>query len=451
MKKPVCIVVSICMGLFLCVGNAHADNNQPATAKPSAFDRWYPLLNFHTTITSLIKYPIDQAIIFLEKKKAYAKVRHVYDRLTDYGVYPGFLGLDSENCYNDGVTFRHGVYQSVIVSSPMGVKYEKMVLDGDTAVSAWIQSHIFEASTDTGARIGKSYLFGVEGLYTALTGRYQHYEKELFYGIGRHHSVANDYTFSLEESSLDLVLGKENIVPTIHGEIGIGISNINVLEGEKKGLHRIDAYPAEQGQGIPGLGGANLLSYGGALMHDTRDNPTAPRAGSYEKIALTMNHGLDEEYDNFAYLKLRAEATRYVPLQAFFPSLQRDKVLVLRGVYERNTDFENNTIPFFDLARLDNKLVRGYDGNRYLDQGILSFTVAYRYTIWRWKDYQTNASLFYDFGWFFEDEAKMRFSDGKDSFGFSLRFIFPNSRVISVEVAHSSEDTECYIKFQPNF
>ncbi|MBN1492963.1 MAG: BamA/TamA family outer membrane protein [Candidatus Omnitrophica bacterium] len=433
-------------------GWADSVSTQDPESYPAA--QWRPWLNLPTTITNYIKRPFETGVIYLDKHHVYEKVDHVIDTLQDHGIYPFWYDINNENFTDDGVGFRNGIYDSSKSNGILGVKYERTdlfedELTCDLGSSSWYTYQPWNGNTDMGTRLSFAKITEYE-IYTALTARYQKYPRELFYGVGRHYSVANKYDYTAQETSLDYIIGKEEIFPMVNFEIGVGYSKIDISDGRIKGPANLSAFPGITGRGINNISGADLFTYGASLIHDTRTDPLHPSDGGYEKLIFAMNHGVDDD-DNVQYWKLRGDAIRYLPLHKYFPKLSADKIIALRGMVEKNVGFDGDQIPFFDLARLDRQLVRGYTTNRFLDKNALAFSAEYRYTIWRWKEFKMNAALFYDFGWSFDSFSTLRGSEVKDSFGLALRVLLPGTNVIALEGARSDEGYEVLLKWKPRF
>lgn len=451
-------VISIVIVAVVCVAcPVHAVTGK----EQSSFDRVAPYINFPTTITNALKKPVDAALIYLEQTNVYSKVQYIYKKFRENGLYPGWFDEDNERIIQDGVPFRSGKYETAEVPPLLGMKYEKPFLTSsvfgesvDPAV--WMRYKPQTGIFDTGAKLTVRELCGTDW-YSGVSARYHVYRQEEFYGIGSRTSVDNDYTFKLEETAFDYILGMEDIVPNIHVEGGIGYSNINILNGHDRGDTHIRLYPDITGNTLEGIGGAELVTYGGSVIHDTRDNRLHPVSGSYNKLAFSMNHGLHEEYEKFKYMKIRCELTQYIPLHQYISvvpkvsNIVNDKVFVLRGVFERAHNFDGKEIPFFDLPCLDSRLVRGYEQNRFFDKNVLAFSVAYRYTVWKWKDYKMNTSLFYDCGFTADKPSELYLKDMKQSAGVGLHFIFPSANTVAFEVARSPEGYRALLTWKPKF
>jgi hypothetical protein len=453
-KRLFCVLITFLLVFQNGILSVAGDNDPAADPESYPISPWLPLINLPTTITNTAKMPLEKGVVYLDKHHVYDKASHIIKTLKKKGVYPFWFDINNENFTQDGVSFRNGIYSTSRLPGMLGVKYERPdiagdILGADLGTSTWMRYQNYNGNTDLGTRLS---LVGVTDLdlYTAVTARYQKSPHEKLYGIGPRSNVDESFDFTAEETSIDYIIGKEDIIPTLDAEIGLGYSNVNISEGTLKGKPNIDLYPEHTGEQLCGIDGAELLTYGASLIRDTRNSRLQPSDGGYEKVALTMNDGVDNN-ENFRYWKLRGDAVRYFPLYKWLPKLSEDKTIVLRGAIERNCGSSGKEIPFFDLARLDRDEVRGYETNRFFDKNLMSFTLDYRYAVWQWKDTKMDASLFYDFGWSFANFSKLRGDDMKDGYGLALRILLPETNVIQLEAARCDEGYEFMVKWKPRF
>jgi hypothetical protein len=453
-KRLLCVLITVLLVLQNGILSAADANDRAADPESYSVSSWLPWINLPTTVSNMIKRPLEKGVVYLDKHKVYDKTDHIIDTLKTKGVYPVWFDINNENFIQDGVSFRNGVYSSSKYLGMTGAKYERPITDkdilgGELGTSSWARYQTWNNDADFGTRLSLANIADID-LYTAVTARYQKNRKEKFYGVGRHYNVDDKYDFSSEETSIDYIIGKEHIIPNVAAELGVGYSNVNISEGRVRHKPNIDLFPGGNGQPVSGLDGAELLSYGASLIRDTRNDRLQPTDGGYESVGMTMNHGVGGD-DQFRYWKLRGDAVRYLPLYKFIPKLSQDKTIVLRGAVERNSDVSDKEIPFFDLARLDRDEVRGYNTNRFFDKNLMSFTADYRYTVWKWKDMKMDASLFYDFGWSFAEFSKLRGSEVKDGYGLALRILLPATNVIQLEAARCDEGYQVLLKWKPRF
>jgi hypothetical protein len=453
LKRLLCALITFLLVLQNGILSAADQSDRAADPESYPISSWLPWINLPTTVSNMVKMPLEKGVVYLDEHKVYDKTDHILKTLKDKGVYPFWFDLNNENFAQDGVSFRNGVYSTSRIPGMLGAKYERPLAEdiwgGELGTSSWGRYQALNGDVDAGTRLSLVDVTDL-GLYTAVTGRYQKAPAERFYGVGRDHSVANRYDFTIEEESIDYIIGKEHIIPTVDAEIGVGYSNIDISEGRLEGSANLGSFPGITGESVTGIKGAELFTYGASLIRDTRNDRLQPTDGGIEKVALTLNHGVDGD-DDLGYWKLRGDAVRYLPLHKFISRLSEDKTIVLRGAVESNNDFSDKEIPFFDLARLDRDEVRGYRTNRFFDKNLMSFTVDYRYAVWQWKDTKMDASIFYDFGWSFDEFSELRGREMKDGYGLALRILLPATNVIQLEGAHCDEGYEFLVKWKPRF
>ena len=97
------------------------------------------------------------------------------------------------------------------------------------------------------------------------------------------------------------------------------------------------------------------------------------------------------------------------------------------------------------FPRLSHTL-RGYDNNRFFGESAALFNAEYRYRIWEYRDWKTDAVLFWDEGQVFRDLSNFQLKDFRESYGLGFRISLLEHAVICVEVAHGSEGTNFYLK-----
>ena len=114
---------------------------------------------------------------------------------------------------------------------------------------------------------------------------------------------------------------------------------------------------------LPGLGSTTrILSFGGFLAYDTRDNSVGLTRGLnlYGRLASSDGQGQPNVQADYGWLEAEVDARVYVPLGGPKTSL----LLRSRGLLKAPTS--GSQIPFYDLAWLGGRTyLRGYSSYRF--------------------------------------------------------------------------------------
>jgi outer membrane protein assembly factor BamA len=128
--------------------------------------------------------------------------------------------------------------------------------------------------------------------------------------------------------------------------------------------------------------------------------------------------------------------------------VDRRKVLAFRGSVETNQEKSGNEIPFIDLPTVGSRsTVRGFQSRRFIDKSAMTFSLEYRYRIWRYFDW----ALFADSGQVAPEIGD--FAWNRLHTGYGIRFIARSEgdRAISFDIARSQETWKFYVNFSPTF
>jgi len=401
-----------------------------------------------------IKSSLRKFAVWLETYHVYDKNYYIYKEITKHGIYPIKTHIGDRHGDPAGVEFNYGIYPSrnVIgtsgVSKPLSIQYNKEFEIGDTPIgdtielNGWTQ-FAFSDYHDYGFQFTLNDFIAQDN-YLKSTLRYQDSHKEDYFGQGPNLSIADGMSFSLDEVSYALAIGRE-IAPQTTLEFGGVVSSVDVSEARDNDKRHINTLPST----TPGIKGADLFGIGISLEHDTRDSVTDPHTGGFQRLKIGHYEGING--DDFGYTKYRFDIAEFFPIGEYLPFLYWDSVIAVRAGGEYNDDLNDDAIPFFDLARLGGaETVRGFQYNRFFDEGNLFYGAEYRYNIWGMRQYKVDATIFYDGGWIFDEITEIELQKHKGSYGIGFRFIFPRVTFL-MEGAHSSEGTEFYIKANPIF
>jgi outer membrane protein assembly factor BamA len=147
---------------------------------------------------------------------------------------------------------------------------------------------------------------------------------------------------------------------------------------------------------------------------------------------LGYRYGQDLGDRNFSYHRVKAEWRQFLPL----PVLAFDRRLALRLRYEKTHPHQDDLVPFYELSTLGGPDdLRGYDNDRFRDEGYLLATVEYRYPVFDILD----AVVFYDTGQVFQRYNEIDPADFHHDVGAGLRVYGRGGVAGRLEAAYSPE------------
>lgn len=424
-------------------------SSRTSSSKPSALS---VVLDSPAYSIRLIKDIIRKGVVWIEDYHVVDKTRHLYETITDWGIYPYRQDIGDRHENPPGIESSYGIYPSKrIRSSSSSFKLANLQYLKDIELDAGLLSRVQTRSwfqyaplryKDYGTQITLNDFAG-DSNYLKTTLRYHDNPQEDFFGEGQDASLGDGAAFNIEEFSLTGAFGHE----FLNGwtvETGLTFSSSDISDAKDNKKRPIHSYSTLQG-----LTGANIVSVGLSLEHDTRNNPFNPRYGGYQRFKIGYYEGIDG--DDFRYIKTRFDLAEYIPIGQLFKIFYYDSVLALRLSGEFNEGLSTDRIPFFDLARLGGAdSLRSYQYNRFFDDQSINYSIEYRYNIWGMKNYKADATLFFDMGWVFDEFSAFEIDNFRDSYGIGLRILLPRF-TLAIEGAHGSEGAEVYFKMNPNF
>jgi hypothetical protein len=400
----------------------YADREEPSLMSKVAND-------FLTYPFELIRWPVNQALIFAENRRVLDKGQYIYEKILDYGITP-YIGLR-----------RYGAEIDFIRLSRQKVRFPDLTLKG------WYDH--YEGNTFAGGRIGMERILDTP-FRTFTSIQYSDRPEEHFYGIGPDTSKGEGTSYNMEQTILDVTAGYSKD-PSLSVDTKFFYKNTNITNGEDGGRGIIDTTFPDTQYFIPGLKGDEVL--GGAIdfVRDTRNHQSSSTRGMLLRGGYSYNEGLGSS--DARYLKLVLELSKYLQLGS------ERRVLVTHFYFEDNHALSGHQVPFWDMARLGgygnhpslSRTLRGYDDNRYYDRSAALLNVEYRYTVYEYRDFKMDTVLFWDSGQVFRKLSRMQFQDFKNSFGGGFRFSLLNHVIFSVEAAHGNEGTSLYVKNRAPF
>lgn len=406
-------------------GSAQKTSEKSAVKKIASNLLTYPL--------EIPRWLINQGLFMTEKYRLDMKARWIYEKILEQGITPSGNLLSPTN-----------------LGGGLDIDYMKLTRFNaelpDLKFRSWFnwnKNTIFETGSEAGVERIAGTGFRAFGLF-----QYESRPEEHFHGIGRYTSAGNGTSYKMEVTTLEGRIGYSTS-PKFSADLKLDYQNINITDGEDGGRGIIDTtFPAGS---VPGLEGDNLLTYKLELVHDTRNRDESSTVGGREKVSFGYVEGINDS--DAGYFKYQVELSRYFRLWS------DRRVFVIHFYGEENKNIAGRDVPFHQMAKLGgygeyprlSHTLRGYDNNRYTDQGAALFNFEYRYAIWEHKDFKLDTVVFVDSGQVFAGLRDFKFSGFKESFGAGTRLSMAGNVVFALEVARSNEGTEFYAKSSSPF
>jgi hypothetical protein len=377
----------------------------------------------------LIKWPMDQGIIYTENHRLDKKAIWLYEQSVKQGVKPllGFSDISAIPAY--------GAELNLLALSKQKEKFPDLFA---TATILHCPTIFFAVGSEIGAQ-----KIGGTGFHAKGVFGYDRQEKEPFYGIGPDTSMGDSTSYRMETTKVGLEAGYE-ISPSIDINGGFDYRNVNIFNRAHDG--KGDILHVFEGQNIPGVNGNNLLDYSITLQRDTRDSKDDATRGSYQKFLFQFTDNVSGA--TARYFKYQLDMAKY--LQLWSPR----RIFVARLFAEHNDEIDHGAIPFYDMAKLGgagtntrgSETMRGYVYNRFYGESSLLLNLEYRYTVMEYKDFKLKTAFFSDTGQTFNEIHEFQFKDFRESYGVGFYLSYAKNTLVNFSVAHSNEGTQFYVK-----
>ncbi|MCB0219891.1 MAG: BamA/TamA family outer membrane protein [Chrysiogenetes bacterium] len=188
-----------------------------------------------------------------------------------------------------------------------------------------------------------------------------------------------------------------------------------------------------------GSNGGRVVTIGGGLAFDNRDNEFFPNDGVLvEGRVVNSNDAYGGDFD---YSRMT------IDFRAFWTPVKTGHVIALRTFYD--VTFQGNP-PFFVEPVLGGaEFARGYFEGRFRDSNALAATLEYRFPIYG----RINAALFFDIGQVQGSPLDFTLSDFKPTGGGSLGYLIPPGKILLVrlEMAASEDQVTFALRFGHSF
>lgn len=359
-------------------------------------------------------------------------------------LYAGHLAAKIATLFSD-IDRVWGFYPVLGAGSRSGIEYglaftSKGVFTAEERlkIKGWTSSHDYQ---NYKIRYKAPKFIG-EKLGITLLGQYTQSPWESYFGTG-HLSLKDSKTnYNPEHSHLSssvLWQARSNVVV----DLRVGFDAYNIFDGEDPDLvGDIDSIRQIFGLSLSETRNTRLVSFGGTIDHDWRNDKGQPTSGGREIISL-FYYTSTEDNDNFKYTFVSVDVHQYF-------HIFRKRTLAVRAMAQ-TTDLGDETpfLPFYLMPSLGGaETLRGYTRDRFVDNDLALISAEYRYPIWKKIDAfvfldeaRVFSSLTDDFTW----------HDWKYSYGGGLRVWETDNLIMSFYTAKSEEDTRFNIQFSDSF
>ncbi len=387
--------------------------------------------NFLAYPFEVLKWPMDQGLLFMDKYRLDQKTLWVYEKLQDRGIQP----------YLNVLSWDLGGYGSKFDFVQMADQRANLP---DAIAEGWVYYN-HDVNFDVGTKLGWDRIAGT-GFRSFGLVKYEKRPMEHFFGIGPNTSRGDGYVYGLETTTLGYDLGYSPD-PKWSVDAKFDYKNVNTRGGMEGSMGQI-------GQGIfteattPGFGGDEILSFGTEAKYDTRDQKENSMRGGLHRAAFSYNAGTKWSAHDAGYFKYEAEVSRYIRLGS------DKRVLAARLFGELNSQASGHYVLFHQMARLGGpgaypyigQMMRGYERDRFMDKGALLANLEYRYNVWKYREFRLDTDLFVDEGEVFDKIGDFKFNNLRTSYGFGFRLSFAKAMIINCQLGFSEEGMNVYVE-----
>ena len=288
----------------------------------------------------------------------------------------------------------------------------------------------------------KAPKFMGEKLGITLLGQYTQRPWESYFGSGHSSLRKNETNYNPEHSHLSssfLWQARSNVVV----DFSVGYDAYNIFDGEDPNLAGdIDSIRQIFGLSFSETRNTRLVSVGGTIDHDWRNDKGQPSAGGREIISV-FYYASTEDKDNFKYTSVTVDVRQYF-------HIFKKRTLAVR-LMAQTTDLGDEIpfMPFYLLPSLGGaETLRGYTRLRFVDNDLALISAEYRYPIWK----KIDAFVFLDEARVFKSLTDhFKWHDWKYSYGGGLRVWETDNLILSFYAAKSDEETRFRIQFSDSF
>ncbi len=371
-------------------------------------------LSLPSTLWNSLWYPVGETMIWMEQSRIHRKVIGLlFNKDLSAGIFPiGNIGG------NMGTAIGVMAFHNNLFGKEKSVNFDIL----------------FGSSDDNEANLGYSdkSLFG-SPLNFQFKARYFNDSDENHFG-GNQSREKDETSYSTEKAEFRFNWGyllSNNVNLQLTGQY----ENVEIGRGQGKGA---ELFPKT----ISGFGSTNLGAIGTALTLDFRNG--WPR--TFDGFLINLEYTFNSEFSNIQYQfhSYSAQIQQIIPI----PFLLKDRRLGVRALFKKVDEVSGKQIPFYALNTIgDSETLRGFDEDRFRDEGLLLFNIEYRYPIWDTWD----AVFFLDEGQVFNEFNEIGMDEFHIGGGFGLRIMTRTGFLFRTEIGFSKEMTRILFELSPNF
>ena len=284
-----------------------------------------------------------------------------------------------------------------------------------------------------------------------------------FFGIGPRLPENLKTNFTLEQRSYQGSFYRD-LTDHLQGGVYAGFTNSHsgIANGDTPIGENFSSAPDQPvGQWIPGfLSNTKILSYGGFLVYDTRDDADGLTRGINIYGRAASDDGLNnhDAFADYGWIEAEIDVRGYIPLGSSRTSL----ALRSRGQFKEPKG--GSQIPFYDLSWMGGReYLRGYQTYRFRGNNMLLFSTELRRTVYSKTDTRgLDMFGFADLGQVWGDSRSLAdplilknqnfdSSNWHSGVGGGLQYRHSGRLAARFEVGHSNEDTVIYFSMSRGF
>ncbi len=272
----------------------------------------------------------------------------------------------------------------------------------------------------------------VEGLFFVdLGAQFFKNATRRFFGLGQVTPESNESNYT----------GREIL---IHWDFGIHLNDVTRLSVNQRfrdvqiqpGGVDDEPFSSDLFPGAPGIDGATILAHRLVFQYDSRDNLTAPTAGTRVEAFGELAQNFDRrEIDDQLYFRYGLDVRR------FFPSPSKRYIFLVRGRLQLSF---GDGIPFFEQSSLGGEnTLRGYGQDRFIDKHMVVLNLEERIHLFQVKILNVHVEFeftpFVDMGRTYQDFSYRQFNEWEVTPGVGFRSIIRPNLVSRVDWGYSRE------------
>ena len=441
------VLLTLCLPFYF--RNAFAQQSQQAADNPG-YDKYTRDLrkgsytkekdsfleragNMPAVPLELTKKGIEKALIYIEKTHLNDKVQYVWGKIHDWGFHPTGQQLHDRPQVGYNILWD----RSKLINASPYVEH--------AGFTAWNGLNYWGYKEAAG-KINLDNIYKT-GLYANQEFRYEDRKREDFFGVGHNTSRGDSYTYRLEAMNYQTRWGRLFHLPWNLGRFNVEgeyrFRDVRISGGRNGANHNIRDF-FKNDAALAGINGGEYNTIGLNLMHDDRNDVEDPHWGGYRKFTVLWNKGVNGA--DFDFIKYQIDVAQ------FFPVFKTGNVIGVRYFGEFNNKEDGGTLPFFEMARLGGwSSLRGFLYNRFFDNNSMFMSFEYRYNVWTFKRFKVDLVPFLDIGSVFGESGDFELSNTRFSYGGAGRFMIRDRVNIDLEIGHSDEGTEFYVKYKAPF